>query len=86
MTRSTLPRLARPRLLATAARAGAALYRRERDLPSGIASAGRSILAALVAAEAMCDADRRAGAPAYNPSRHVRVLAALMAEAGQLAA
>ena len=83
MTRSTLPRIARPRLLASAARAGAAIYRRERDLPAGIVSAGRNLLAALVAAEAACDADRRSGTPAYNPARHVRVLAALIAEAGQ---
>lgn len=85
VTRMTgLPKLARPRLLADAARAGAAVYRRERDLPSGIAGAtGRGLVAALIAAEAACDADRRAAAPGYSPARHVRVFAALLAEAAQ---
>jgi hypothetical protein len=79
-----LPKLARPRLLADAARAGAAAYRRERDLPAGLGgAAGRGLVAALVAAEAACDADRRAGAPGYSPARHVRLLSALLAEAAQ---
>jgi hypothetical protein len=82
---STAPRLARPRLLAEAARAGAALYRRERDLPAGLGSTARNIVAALTAAEAACDADRRAGSPAYSPARHVRLLSALIAEVAQAA-
>ena len=83
MTASTLPRLARPRLLARAARAGTAFYRRERDLPGSISRAtkGAALVRALVSAEAACDAERRLGAPSYNPARHVRLLTALLAEA-----
>lgn len=83
MTNTALPRLARPRLLARAARIGASLYERDRDLPAalpGIVSR-RALVPALVAAEEACDAERRAGAPSYNPSRHVKLLAALLAEA-----
>jgi hypothetical protein len=80
-------RLSRPRLLAAAARAGAALYRRERDLagllPSG--ATGRGLVAALAAAEAAADSDRRALAPTYSPARHVKLLSALIAEAREAA-
>jgi hypothetical protein len=81
------PRLNRPRLLARAARAGAAIYRRERDLPASIARAakGAAIVNALIAAEAACDADRRSGAPGYNPTNHVRLLSALLVEAARIA-
>ena len=75
--------LSRPRLLAAAARAGAAQYRRDRDL-AGLLPQGasvRGLLGALAAAEADCDADRRAAAPGYSVARHVKILAALMAEA-----
>lgn len=79
----SLASLSRPRLLAAAARAGAAQYRRDRDLagllPSG--ASGRGLLTALAAAEAACDADRRANAPGYSVARHVKLLAALIAEA-----
>jgi hypothetical protein len=76
-------RISRPKLLLAAARAGAALYQRERDL-GGLTPAGASkskIVAALTAAEAAADADRRAGAPGYSPARHVRLLTALLVEA-----
>lgn len=74
--------LVRPRLLAAAARAGAAMYRRERDLAGmlGGALSSRTVLAKLAAAEAQADADRRAHAPTYSPARHVRLLSALIAE------
>lgn len=74
--------LVRPRLLAAAARAGAALYRRDRDLAGALpgGATGRGLVAALTAAEAAADADRRAHAPGYSVSRHVRLLAALLAE------
>jgi hypothetical protein len=79
----SLASLSRPRLLAAAARAGATQYRRERDLagllPSG--ASGRGLMTALAAAEADCDADRRAGAPGYSVARHVKLLSALIAEA-----
>jgi hypothetical protein len=88
MPATTLPRLARPRLLARAARAGAALYRRERDLPASISRAtrGATVVAALLSAEAACDAERRNGAPSYNPARHVRLLTALIVEASGVVA
>jgi hypothetical protein len=79
-------RLARPRLLAAAGRAGAAAYRRERDLagllPGGAAS--RGVVAALAQAEAACDAARRALSPAYSPTRHVKLLSALIAESARI--
>jgi len=79
----TMPSLSRPRLLAVAARAGLAQYRRDRDLaglvPGGTPS--RLLLAALAEAEAACDAERRAAAPGYSVAHHVRVLTALLAEA-----
>ncbi|TVQ52811.1 MAG: hypothetical protein EA355_14410 [Rhodobacteraceae bacterium] len=81
-TPCTTTRIARPKLLARAARAGAALYRRERDLPAGLRVAGgKNIVAALMAAEETCEAERRAMAPSYSPARHVRLLSALLAEA-----
>lgn len=75
-------RLSRPRLLAVAARAGAALYRRERDLPGLLPSGarGRGLKTALATAEAAMEADRRANAPTYSPARHVKLLSALLAE------
>jgi hypothetical protein len=73
--------LVRPRLLIAAARSGAALYRRERDLAGLLGGAGgRSVVAKLAEAEAAADADRRAQAPAYSAARHVRLLSALLAE------
>lgn len=87
MTSHETPRLNRPRLLARAARAGAAIYRRERDLPASIARAakGSAIVSALIAAEAACDAERRNGAPGYNATNHVRLLSALLVEAARIA-
>ncbi len=77
--------LSRPALLARSAQAAARRYRRERDLgtalPKLAAEPPRRLLARLAAAEARCEADRRAGAADYRPSRHVLVLAALLAEA-----
>lgn len=82
--------LIRPKLLIETARIGARLYRRERDLAAalpGHAWASREqIVARLGAAERDCEEMRRARAPAYRPAAHVQVLAALLAEAGALAA
>jgi hypothetical protein len=74
--------LIRPRLLASAARAGAALYRRERDLPAALpgAAGGRNVVGKLREAEAQADEARRAGAPGYSVARHVKLLSALLAE------
>ncbi|MGF1660618.1 MAG: DUF6477 family protein [Rubrimonas sp.] len=81
-TAGCIARLARPKLLARAARAGMALYRRERDLPGLIkgANSGAGLITALIAAEEACEEARRAMAPGYSPARHVRVLSALLAE------
>lgn len=82
----------RPRLLVRAGRAGAAIYRRERDLPAllpGFAAAGRragDLPARLELAEAACEAQRRAGAPEYSVRRHVGLLSALLAERATAAA
>lgn len=83
MTNHTLPRLSRPRLLVRAARIGASLYERERDLHAALPGlvSHRAVVPALAAAEAACDAERRAGAPGYSAARHVKLLAALLAEA-----
>lgn len=73
----------RPRLLTRAARAGAALYKRERDLARllpKVFGKGSGVLAAIRAAEALCEHERRAGAASYSVSRHVSLLAALVAE------
>lgn len=73
--------LRRPRLLARAARAGMAIYRRERDLTGVLKGrTGSGLIEALTAAEAACEEQRRAAAPGYSPARHVRVLTALLAE------
>lgn len=83
MPRNTPTRITRPRLLARAARAGMAFYRRERDLAGALpgGATGRGLIVALSTAEAACDADRRANAPTYSVTRHVRLLTALLAEA-----
>lgn len=77
-----MTRLVRPALLARAARAGAAAYRRERDLAGLLPEGGRrDLLAALFTAEEDADEARREARPDYSPARHVRLLSALLAEA-----
>jgi len=77
--------ISRPRVLIRAARFAAGLYRRGRDLPGavpGLLAQPRSqILPRLIAVEDLCERSRRAGSALYRPSRHVQVLAALLAEA-----
>lgn len=76
--------LFRPRLLFESARIGALRYRRERDLAvicPGVA--GAEIVSHLMRSERQCESLRRAGSPAYRPGRHVRILAALLAETSQ---
>lgn len=85
-----LAALERPRLLVRAARFTLDDYRRERDLPrllpsAGLAAPGRAV-APLLAAEAACEAARAAQAATYSAARHVELLAALMAEARLAAA
>jgi hypothetical protein len=78
--------LRRPAVLIRAARAGAALYRRDRHLKgfgAAIASPrrpAREVAERLAALEAECEAQRRAGAPDYQAQRHVLLLSALLAE------
>lgn len=77
--------LSRPKLLTIAARAGAAAYRRERDLSRILPKVGsgarrKRIVAALAAAEEHCESERKTHAVAYSPQRHVGLLAALFAE------
>ncbi|MEM0944206.1 MAG: DUF6477 family protein [Pseudomonadota bacterium] len=77
--------MSRPKLLVRAARKGARLYRRERDLPAAVpklmSKPEASIVPELIAAEARCEEARKARSPAYRPGHHVQVLAALLAEA-----
>lgn len=83
-------KLSRPRILTRAAKAGAELYVRERDLakmaPRVFARAARSSpVADLIAAEAECEAERKEGALTYSIERHISLLAALFAEARKTA-
>ncbi|MEM6439492.1 MAG: DUF6477 family protein [Pseudomonadota bacterium] len=86
-----LPANRRPGLLMRAARHGAGLYRRERDLRAllpGMATSrrrGRDVAARLALVEAELEAHRRDGAPGYSVRRHVGVLSALLAERRALA-
>ena len=79
--------LRRPRLLSRAAAAGAAIYRRERDLvrlmPRLFGKGAAALLPALAEAEAACEADRKGGVATYSICRHVALLSALLAESGQ---
>ena len=66
--------LRRPRILARAAREGARIYRRERDLTGALPGAtgprrGADIVSRLLGIEAQIEADRRAGAAAYGAQR-----------------
>lgn len=79
------PALIRPRLLVEAARIGARLYRRRRDLRGAVTGAAdlspARILPRLAETEAICEELRRMRSPAYRPGKHVQVLSALLAEA-----
>ena len=83
--------LFRPKLLVETARIGERHYRRNRDLsgaipkvdPRWMTESREHILARLGEAEWSCEMLRREGSPAYRPGRHVQVLSALIAEAGQ---
>jgi hypothetical protein len=79
--------LIRPRLLVEAARTGARLYRRGRDLRGAVAGAAdlppQEIPRRLAEVEQICEELRRLRSPAYRPGKHVQVLSALLAEAAQ---
>ena len=82
--RTQLNTLARPRLLARAAREGIGHYARKRDLPRILAPlpdvAGLSVGDVLVK---LLDRERCAGQPNYSLVRHLETLIAIAAE-GQL--
>ena len=74
----------RPKLLINCAKSAARRYRRERDLPGAIAGLmarpETEILPTLISTEQKWEAERQARSAAYKPSKHVQVLAALLAE------
>ncbi|MEO1612920.1 MAG: DUF6477 family protein [Pseudomonadota bacterium] len=77
-------KLTRPRLMTRAARAGAAAYRRDRDLRRflpklGLQKKRDSVIAAIRTAEEACEAERRIGAASYSLERHIGLLSALIA-------
>lgn len=78
-------RLRRPRVLIRAARIGAAEFRRERDLKRLLKSQSLpqpgTGLSRLIAMEEEMETTRRTEHAAYNVTRHVEVLTALLAEA-----
>lgn len=82
---SRLARLARPRLLIRAARAGMAHYDRSRDLARVLRGPTPQTPDAAVRALMECEAEaetRRTAADAgYDIARHIEILIALMAEA-----
>lgn len=81
---NALDTLRRPKLLVRAARHGLSDYNRERDLRrligcSGVPSPAR-VTAQLLDLEAKLEQRRRTGEGVYEPTRHIEVLVALMAE------
>ncbi len=82
---SIFNKLRRPRILIRAARIGAADYRRDRDLKRLLRSVklpvpGKS-MPRLLAMEQDIEATRQAGYATYSITKHVEILAALVAEA-----
>ncbi|MFQ5438409.1 MAG: DUF6477 family protein [Paracoccaceae bacterium] len=79
-----LNKIRRPRLLLSAARIGAANYHRNRDLRRLMRVENipgkPAILARLVTMEVEFEAARKEKNTTYNISRHIEILAALIAE------
>ena len=79
--------LKRPSLLVQTAQAAARNYRHARDLPGAVpgllSRASGQIVPYLLQAEADCEDERKRRVATYRPSRHVQVLAALLAESAQ---
>lgn len=83
--------LSRPRILTRAAKAGAALYKRERDLGRILPKLTRKVakpalINAIAEAEERCEAERSTGSATYSLTRHISLLSALLAESGGRAA
>ncbi len=80
----TTTALIRPRLLIETAQWAARRYRRTRDLPGAIAGLlarpASEILPKLTEAEARCEDERRTRQASYRATKHVQILAALLAE------
>lgn len=72
--------LRRPRLLARAAKAAAALWKEDRDLPRALRGAPEagSVQERLRAAESVLEHARRSGHAPYDAGQHILVLAALL--------
>jgi len=86
---SLLATLSRPTLLVTAAQIAAPHYRRDRMLRTLVGDPapkgpGETVMALIVMEQAV-EAARRARTAGYSVERHVRVLAALIAEGQTLA-
>ncbi len=79
----TIKDLRRPKLLVRAARLGADLYKRDRDLRPALGKepSRRQTLGALLSAEGDMEAVRLLGNGTYSAEKHIRVLTALIAEA-----
>ena len=77
--------LRRPRLLVRAARYSVGEYRRQKSLrrlfPGEKLNDQSQILPRLLETEAALEVERKSGAAAYSPARHIELLAALMVEA-----
>ena len=85
----SLSTLRRPRILISAARAGIADYRRERDLKrllKNTKAAPEQTIGTLLAEEGLLEETRSQGDATYSIQRHVAVLTALLAEARLAAA
>lgn len=82
--RTLLSAIRRPRLLMRAARLGQTEYRRDRDLRRLMGAlsvpAPDVVVPRLLSEEARLEMDRQAGSAAYNFTRHIEILIALIAE------
>jgi hypothetical protein len=85
-TFAILETIRRPRLLMQAARHGLAAYRRNRDLRRliGAETSPLQAITQLIAEEGRAERTRLSGEADYSASRHIELLAALIAEASRL--
>lgn len=85
-TFAILETIRRPRLLMQAARHSLAAYQRKRDLQRLIGTEATPLMAVtrLISEEERVEKTRLAGEADYSASRHIELLAALIAEASRL--